>query len=96
MPAVRVPLLIWVRLPAVKLSPLLMVSVPVLLKLAAVVVTLLQVPAMVRVLVLKAKPARALVPPELLWMVPPARVRVAALVVMVCAAPDRFRFASST
>ena len=70
-----------------KLSLLLMVSVPVLLKLAAVVETLLAVPAMVSFPVLVANPARASVPPELLWMVPPARVRFAALVVMVAGVP---------
>jgi hypothetical protein len=49
--------LIWVRAGAVKLSPALMVSVPVLLKLAAVVEMLLLVPAMVSWPVLVARPA---------------------------------------
>ena len=95
-PPERVEPLICVSLAAVKLSPPLMVSVPVLLKLAAVVETLLPVPAMVSFPVLLARPARASLPPELLWMVPPASVRLAAFVVMVCAVPYRFRFAPST
>ena len=67
--------LIWVSAGAVKVSPLLMVSVPVLLKLAAVVDRLLLVPAMVRLLVLEASALRVLTPLEL--MVPPCSVSVA-------------------
>src|SRR4029077_18101657 len=62
-PPERVEPLIWLRAAAVKLSPLLMVNVPVLLKLAAVVETLLALPAMVSLPVLLANPARAFVPP---------------------------------
>ena len=92
-PADSVVPLIWVRAFAVKLSPLLMVSVPVLLKLAAVVDALLLEPPMVSLPLFTASPASAL----LLFafsMVPPARTRVAALVVMFCVAPVRFRFES--
>src|SRR5579859_3735770 len=84
--------LICVSFGAVKLSPELMVSVPVLLKLAAVVETLLLEPAMVSFPLLVASPASALVLLEVFSMVPPARVRVVALVVMVCAVPVMFRF----
>ena len=74
----------------------LMVRVPVLLKLAAVVETLLPAPPIVSLPLFVAKPAKAFVLFEVFSIVPPANVSVAALVVMVCAVPDRFRFASST
>ena len=75
-PPERVEPLICVSLAAVKLSPLLMVSVPVLLKLAAVVDTLTPVPAMVRLPVLVASAASAFTPLELI--VPPCSVSVEA------------------
>ena len=70
--------------------------VPVLLKVDAVVETLLAEPAIVSLPVFVARPARALVLPEVFSIVPPARVSVVALVVIVCAVPVMFRFASST
>src|ERR1700683_931529 len=87
--------LICVSLGAVKLSPLLMVIAPVLLKLVAVVETALLVPAIVNVPVLVARLARALVL-FAFSMVPPASVSFAALVVMVWVAPVKLKFASST
>jgi len=73
-----------------------MVSVPVLLKLAAVVETLLLLPPIVSFPEFVANPASAFVLFDVFSMVPPARVRVVAFVVMVCAVPVIFRFESRT
>src|SRR5260370_1276003 len=68
-----------------------MVSVPALLKLDALVETLVPVPAMVSVLVLAARAARAVVPSEL--MVPPCSFTVAECGVVVMPGVWRFKFA---
>jgi len=71
--------LICVSLGAVKLSPLSVVNVPVLLKLLAVVETLLLVPPMVSVPEFVVRPASAFVL-LLFSIVPPASVSLAALI----------------
>src|SRR5260370_13534877 len=95
LPPDKVEPLIWARVPVtVNALLLLMVSVPGLEKLPAVVNVALF--AMVNLPVLVARVARAFDPPVLLGFVPPPSVRLAAFAGMLCAAPDKLRFASNT